>query len=301
MIHREGRDQLEGENGVLRRRADKGEKLHGRADRRHGRKQCLDPTVAGEDLEDGGRDDAEGPLACDIEVLEVVARVVLAQSPQAVPDLPLGGHHLEPQDQSSCVSVAKNVNAPGVGREEAADLSRALGRQAQGKQAIDSRGCGLDRRQYAARLRGERVVHWIDGPDAVEARERHEHVVPFGPRDLAAYEARVAPLRYEADSVLGTDAHDVRHLCRAPWPEEHRCRPLVAAAPLREVGSELGFVGDEARGANDGPESAQSLCARWCQHGVLLMLHLVSSPIAVPSGPGASPRRSVDRPVGDLR
>ena len=63
----------------------------------------------GEQLEDRGGDDAERPLRADEQVLQVVARVVLLQALEAVPDAPVGQHHLEAEHQLARIAVSQHA------------------------------------------------------------------------------------------------------------------------------------------------------------------------------------------------
>ena len=64
-------------------------------------------------------------------MLQIIAGVVLAQAPQAFPDLPVRQHHLKAQHQISRIAIAQNGGAAGVGGEIAADLAAALRREAE--------------------------------------------------------------------------------------------------------------------------------------------------------------------------
>lgn len=72
-------------------------------------------------LEDGLRDDAQRSLGAHEKVLEVVARVVLLERTQSVPDVPVGQHDFEPQDEIAGIAIAEHLHAAGVGRQVAAD------------------------------------------------------------------------------------------------------------------------------------------------------------------------------------
>ena len=73
-----------------------------------------------------GRNDAQRALRTDEHLFHIVAGIVLAQSAQTVPDAAVWQHHLEPHDQRSCIAIAQHLNAAGVGRDVAADLTGAF-------------------------------------------------------------------------------------------------------------------------------------------------------------------------------
>jgi hypothetical protein len=81
-----------------------------------------------------GGDDAQRAFAADHQVAQVVTGVVLAQARQAIPDVALRRHHLQPQAQVAGIAVAHHLGAAGIGAQVAADGATALGRQAQRKQ-----------------------------------------------------------------------------------------------------------------------------------------------------------------------
>ena len=68
-------------------------------------------------------DDAERSFGADEELLERVARIVLAQRAQAVEDASIRQHHFQPEHQIPHRSVAQHRRATGIGRDIAADLA----------------------------------------------------------------------------------------------------------------------------------------------------------------------------------
>ena len=88
-VERYARHQLEGRSALSPARAWR--RLPAARSRRRGRgppaKRGLDLLGRGEQLQHGGGDDAQRAFGADEQVLQVVAGVVLAQPPQAVPDL----------------------------------------------------------------------------------------------------------------------------------------------------------------------------------------------------------------------
>ncbi len=81
------------------------EQRDGGIDRRHRDERRLAHARLGEQLQNGGGDDAERPFRAEKELLQVVAGVVLAQSAQAVPDPAVRQHYLQPEHKLASIAV----------------------------------------------------------------------------------------------------------------------------------------------------------------------------------------------------
>ena len=92
-----------------RRALEQREQPHGRVDIRNGHQRRRACARRREELQHGGRDDAERSFGADEQVLEVVAGVVLAQAAQSVPDATVGQHDFQPhaQARARCRSEAR--------------------------------------------------------------------------------------------------------------------------------------------------------------------------------------------------
>jgi hypothetical protein len=201
------------------------------------------------ELQRGGGDHAQRALAADEQVAQVVAGVVLAQARQAVPDLALRRHDLQPQAQPACVAEAQHLGAAGVGRQVAADRAAALGRQAE-REAQPVPGCRLlHRLQHAAGLGHQGQVVGVDGADAVQARQAQQQLRAAGVGHAAADHAGVAALRHDGHAVLGAGAHDRRHLGRAARPHDRQRAAVPAASPVGLPGVEVA-VDEQVRHAD---------------------------------------------------
>ena len=99
-VETSARDQFEGRQLVGGGGARLGEELHRVLDPAKAEECRLDFARLGEEFDRRGGDDAEGALATDEELLQIVAGVVLAQPPQPVPDTPVGQYDLEAQVSS---------------------------------------------------------------------------------------------------------------------------------------------------------------------------------------------------------
>ncbi len=199
-------------------------------------------------LDRRGGDDAEGALAADEELLQVVAGVVLAQPPQPVPDAAIGQHDLEAQGQLAGIAVAQYRNPAGVGREIAADLAAPLGAEAQREQPV-GRGL-LQIGKDAAGLDRHREIDRVDCTDMVHAAEGQDDVVPVLGRDPAADELGVAALRHDRQFRLGADPHHRRHLRGRGRADDQPGGAAVEAARLDEIGLLVTRVGDPAARTN---------------------------------------------------
>src|SRR3984957_20429086 len=86
----------------------------------------LDLRWLREQLQRGSRHDAERPLGADEKLLEIVAAIVLAQGPQAVPDPSVGQNDFEAEHEVAGHAVAQDIEAPRIGGDIAADPRRTL-------------------------------------------------------------------------------------------------------------------------------------------------------------------------------
>src|SRR5712671_7345261 len=130
------RDQLERRQLVGGGGAGAPEEAHHVLDPAEPEESGFDFARFGKELNRRGSDDAEGALAADEELLQIVAGIVLAQAAKAVPNPSVGQHHLEAQCQLAGFAVAQDRDAAGVGRQIAADLTGPLGPEAEREQSV---------------------------------------------------------------------------------------------------------------------------------------------------------------------
>ena len=187
------RDQLEGLDGVAERVLGRPEEAQGRRRIGHREQRRGGVARARHEAQDGGGDDAQRALAADEELLPVVARIVLAQGPQAVDHGPVGEHHLEPEDEVAGHAVAQHVDAARIGGDDAAEHGRALRREADGEEPAFRLRRVLRHLEDAAGLRLQRQPEGVDPADRVHAREREHHLAPGGVRGCARPQGRYVP------------------------------------------------------------------------------------------------------------
>src|SRR5580765_2672546 len=84
-----------------------------------------------EKLQDRRGDHPQRPFRSNEELLEIVAGIVLAQSAQAVPDLPRGQDNLKAQQELARVAIAQHGRAARVRRKVTADLAASFGGETQ--------------------------------------------------------------------------------------------------------------------------------------------------------------------------
>ncbi|MNZ91458.1 hypothetical protein D3C78_1104450 [compost metagenome] len=156
----------------------------------------------GMQLEHGGGDDAQRAFGANEQLLEVVARVVLAQTAQRGVDAAVGQHGLDAQREVAHIAVAQHGRAAGVGREIAADLARTFGAYAQREQAPGFFGRGACGLQRDAGLQRHGVVDDVELLHLVHAAQIEHHGVAGGVGHGAAHQRSVA--------ALGHDRHVVR-------------------------------------------------------------------------------------------
>ena len=222
-----------------------------RLQRGQGRQRRALGPRQGKEPERGRGDDAQGALGTDEQLLQVVARVVLAQAAQAVPDAAVGQHHLQAERQLARVAVTQHLGAAGVGGEVAADRGAALGGQTQRKQPSRRARCLLHLLQDAACLHRDGVVVGVERADAVHALQAQQHRVAALVGRAAAHQPGVAPLRNHRRARGRAGLHHGSHLGRAAGPHHRLGAAVVALAPVGEIGRRVGGFGEHV-GRPDG-------------------------------------------------
>jgi hypothetical protein len=144
------RDQLERRQLVGDGGAGAPEEAHHVLDPAEPEESGFDFARRGKELHRRGSDDAEGALAADEELLQIVAGIVLAQAAKAVPNPSVGQHHLEAQCQLAGIAVAHGRDAAGAGRQIVADLTASLGPEAEREQPVGLGGRLLQMREDVA-------------------------------------------------------------------------------------------------------------------------------------------------------
>ena len=207
-------------------------------------------------LEHGRRDDAERAFRADEQVSQVVAGVVLLQGLEAVPDAPVGQHHLEAEHQLARVAVGQHADAAGVGAEVAAELAAALRRQAQRETA------GWPSRPPPAPrpASGRSPPSWCSPPHRPRARPS-----AGSPRAAVSPCIGICPPTRPVLPACGTTG--MRCSCASarifdtssvePGRSTTRGPALVHVAPLAQVGQLLVGVGERVAGSDDGAQAIE--------------------------------------------
>ncbi len=229
-------DDLEGGEPIARALPQAGEERNDlrRSSRAHkGRGARLRQR---EELQHGFRDDAECALRADEEVLQVIARIVLAQGRKPVPDRAIGQHHFQAEHEIARVAIAQNRRATGIRRDVPADGAGALGSQRQRiEKARFARG-GLNLGQNRARFHGDRGIDRIDRFDGLQALQRDHHAaIGHAPADKAG----IAALRHEGNPRRLAGLHHGRNLCRVRGGNSGDRRALREPPRLFEIGREI--------------------------------------------------------------
>ena len=180
-------------------------------------------------------DDAERAFGAEEKLLEIVARVVLAQAAQSVPDAPVGQHHFEAQHLLARRAIAQHVYAARIGGEVAADLAAAFGGERERKQPSGLIGRPLHIGEHAAGFDGDRIVKAIELADPVHAAEREHDLAAFAGGHRAAREAGVAALGNDRHAVRGAELHHARDFRRTRGPHHAFGAPGVLAPPVCKV------------------------------------------------------------------
>ena len=217
----------------------------------------------GKQLEDRGRDDAQGSFGADEQVAQGVAGVVLAERPQPIPDAAIGQYHFQAEHKIAGVAVAQHVDAAGVGGEIAADLTAAFGREAQGKKTIALVRRALDVGEDAAGLDGDGEVDRIDGAHFVHAAEVDQDLAGILMGRGAAAQAGVAALRHDRQPSRGAGRDNLRDLGGRPRPHHQRRAAVIKPALFMQIRRHRVGIGDTGvRADNRGKTVEQGLVER---------------------------------------
>ena len=216
----------------------------------------------GEQAQHGGGDDAERSLRADDEVLEVVARIVLAQGFQPVPHKPAGEHDFESEGKLPRAAIGEHGHPAGIGGEHAADLGASLGGEAQGEQPAGAGRDLLSLRQRKPRFHNHGVGGEVDVAHPIEPFERDHHLVSALERNLAADEAGIAALRHDRGPRLVGDLKDRRDLPGLSGLEHERRLAAIAVAPFHEIGRHRRLVADGVLRPHDADERIEGLQTR---------------------------------------
>ena len=236
----EPRHQLEGRDGIAERFAHPREQGEGGCGRGQRRKCGGGGRGPREQSQGRGRHDAQSPLGADEQLLEVVARVVLAKAGELVEHATVRQHHLESQDQRAHHAVAEHGRSAGIGGDDAAQRRAAFGAERHRQQPTSGIGGGLQLGEHATCLGGHRVARGVDCADAAQAPERHQDLVARRPRRCATAVTRVAALWHDRDALARAEPDERGHACRRVRESDQRRRPAMQAA---EIGFKRSAVG----------------------------------------------------------
>src|SRR5699024_5921207 len=81
----------------------------------------------GVELERGSGNDAQGALAANEEIAQIVSSVVLAKAAQAVPDFALGRDDFKPQREITRIAIAQDLRPACIGGQIAPYGAASLG------------------------------------------------------------------------------------------------------------------------------------------------------------------------------
>ncbi|MNQ11836.1 hypothetical protein D3C85_247300 [compost metagenome] len=224
---------------------------------------------------DRARDDAEGTLGADVQVAQIVARIVLAQAAQAAPDLALRRDHFQAQAQLARISVAQHGRAARVRRQISPDGATAFGRQRQGEQTAGGAGRFLDGLQNAARIHRDGAVDGIERADAVQARQRQHDGRAGVVGNAAQHQACVAALWHDGHLPLRAGAQHARHLFHRGGAQHGQGLARKPVAPVGEEGRRVGVVGEYISVAQQVAAGGEEICL--VSHFLMLTLFTFSS------------------------
>ena len=163
---------------------------------------------------------------------QIVARVVLAQAVQAVPDIALWCHRFKPQAQIARIAIAQHLRAAGIAGQIAANGATAFAAHAQRKQAARIGRSLLHVLQNTARFYRHSLVGYIHLPNAVEAQRAHHHAAATGIGCSAAYQSGIAALRHNRHMGCRAGAHHGGYLIGIGRKHHRQRLAMVALAPV---------------------------------------------------------------------
>ncbi len=210
----------------------------------------------------------ERALGADEQVFQVVAGVVLAQAAQAVPQAAVGQYDLQAEAEFARIAIAQHLHSTGIGGEIAADGGGAFGGKREREEAAGAGGGFLHRSQRAAGFDGQGVVVGVDGANAVEAGEAHQHFAADG--GGATTQARVAALRHNRNAGGGTGLHDSRNFFGSARLDYAKRLPGVTAAPVGAIRGNVEGGGENVRRADNFAQAFQKVGAHGTAEGVSL-------------------------------
>src|SRR5947207_10827468 len=104
----------------------------GMVDIAHGRERSDRSARRGIELQHHRGDDAKRSLATDEKLLEVVPRIVLAETPQSIPHAAVGQNDFNAQYEIARIAKSQDGGAAGVGRQIAADRTACFSGKREG-------------------------------------------------------------------------------------------------------------------------------------------------------------------------
>ena len=262
------RDQLETGKPIAERLAQQAKQRDRCVDVGEGRQRGRGSARLRKELQHRRGDDAERAFAAEEELLDVVAGVVFAQALEAVPDTAVGEHDLQTENELACIAVTKHRGAAGVGRQVPADRAAALGREREGEQQSGIVRRLLDAGERHARFDRERRVAGVERAYASQTRQRNDDLTAIFARRRSAAQSGIAPLGNHRRAMLRAAAHDRRHIGSGRRAHDGTRTPAIAAAPVGDVGSDIGIGSQNVGLTDDGLQRGQQGSGRF-RHGAL--------------------------------
>ena len=214
---------------------------------------------AREQLQHRAGDDPERAFAADKQLFQVVPGIVLTQTFQPVPDLAVCCHRLKAKHQIAHIAVAQNIDAAGVGGDDAANLACAFRSDGKRKEPVRFSGRALRFSQSQAGVNGHRIVQRRDVAHPPHALQRKKNLLAEG--DLAAHQSGVAALRRDRHVSIRADFQDFRDLLGRGRRHDHRRLAGPAVAPFGQEGRAV-LCSDYAFAADDSADSVQRFSGR---------------------------------------
>lgn len=247
----------------------------------------LDVLVGGQaevgDVDGGGAlravdgnsgDDANGALATNEELLDVVAGVVLAELGQVVHDGAVRENSLQTEDSAVKRSVAEETQTTSIGRNIATNVAGTLCAEVEREDVATLGEVGVGSFEDNASVGDEDTRDVIEGTDLVHATKVQDDLVEH--RHATSDQASIAALGVHGEQVVIAVFHDLRDLLGRLRPD-HQLRLAtvflhpVGVEALEVVGRILGeAIDDGALTAQQILEELHILCAKLLEPRVTL-------------------------------
>ena len=199
---------------------------------------------------------------------QVVAGIVFAQSPQPVPDRPIGHDHFQPQHQIAGIAVAQHIDPARIRGQQPANPRRPFGGQRQREYPVHPLRGLLHIGQHGPSFGNQDVFVGMDRPHRPHPFQRQDQRADVRAANLSTHQPRATAIgdHGHARRMTGAqDRADLVHIAR----RGHGPR-LTAPAPARFF-QIAGFGGAQGAFGQQPCQMLQKLVIAGVQHDRTLL------------------------------